>query len=234
MSASGTLALCPQGRAFNYIGLATYYAQIPSTFDGASSFGELGAWRVRVTSPPDAQPIGIVRMADRTWLLGQPFFSYVGGNTWEANVTATASQPTSAGAWPALLTPQVHCFAKPATPIAGQACAVYDDDQTLAYDLLGGRILPSIGRVVIPPNNSGANWALMSGAWAAWGDPNIWQWRANKTGVLFESRGGLYRQDDYIAVYPCLYRQSSEPAGSQFSYSLWGQSEFEIINLTGY
>lgn len=136
----GNLSLVTGGRGLNYIGRASYVGTVERV---TNTGGSESAYKVvRVTST--TQPVGIVDLSSGCSVKSAPDFRNVGGNTWEGRVVACASAPTAFGLPPAaadLLEPVVQCFAVPAAPGLGTQFALYDDDLSLAYDLLAGRLL---------------------------------------------------------------------------------------------
>lgn len=137
------VALSPQGRGLVYIGKATYTTLVPATTGGVK---ESPSWLVRVSSP--TLPIAVVDLSGGIYLRSGPYFRSLGGGIWEAEVVAVASRPTLPAA--SVLTPDVYCFALPPVPSGGgPQAALYDEDGSLAYDLLAGRMLFSSARVDI-------------------------------------------------------------------------------------
>jgi hypothetical protein len=136
----GNLSLVTGGRGLNYIGRASYVGTVERPSSGAI---RTSAYKiVRVTSA--TQPVGIVDLSSGCSVQSSPAFRNVGGNTWEGRLVACATAPTAFGVPPAaadLLEPVIQCFAVPAAPGLGTQFALYDDDLSLAYDLLAGRLL---------------------------------------------------------------------------------------------
>lgn len=141
VSASGTVALSPSARGMNYIGKASHVSTTASWGDpeGSGGAGELGLMTFSVSSP--TPPVMVVRLPVSGWVWLGPMYA-AGGGEWRVPVRCIGSLATSSdSAWPALLTPEIYCFATPASPGSGAQAAVYDTDGTLAYDLLAGRLL---------------------------------------------------------------------------------------------
>jgi hypothetical protein len=144
----GVLALSPAGRGLVYIGKATYATYNPRPVSGGLT--EPAYWHITISSP--TRPVAVVDMSNGIRLYNRPGFVSIGSGVWRAEVIAVADGSSTGLPPSTLVTPDVYCFAVPAAPGSGGIAAIYDEDGTLAYDLLAGRMLYSAAHVSISPS----------------------------------------------------------------------------------
>lgn len=147
MNDQGNVALSPAGRGLVYIGRATYTTYHPTRQMGG--YKESAWWEVQVSSP--TRPILVVDMSNGIRLFNRPAFVNAGGGTWTATVVAVPASELLGAPADVLATPDLYCFALPSSPAAGGVAALYDEDGSLAYDLLAGRMLASAAYVSFTP-----------------------------------------------------------------------------------
>lgn len=232
VSSAGTVALSPQGRGLTYLGKATYISTTPTVLTTPQS---LGYKTVQITSPPGSQIIGIVDMTTGSpWIQQMPYFVYSGTNTWTADVQATTTSATVFTV--TLAAPDIHCFAIPVAPGSGPQCAIYDDDGTLAYDLLAGKLLTSTGRVTFTSTVDTATVPSLTKL-GLLGYSNLSSWTYSKFSTLERYQFGAWNLSGTTLSRVLNYgyiEDSGIPAGSNYYSEYRGIAAVEVIDLTGF
>lgn len=195
MSSGGTVALHPSGRGLNYLGKATYSELIPGYIGGGGERAP-GFWKVLAPAAftSGVTPVPVIDLGGGYYTAGTIMHWDSGAGRWYGYVSAYASLPTEANA--ASLTaqqPDVYCFGRLAAPASGVAtCAVYDDDGTLAFDLLAGPLLASLA-VRSYSSGTTSQSAPSATKLGFFGDPCYWQVYGTLDSVLHGQETGFWR-----------------------------------------
>jgi hypothetical protein len=146
VSSSGTVALHPSARGMNYLGKATYDSLTPIFYDSGTGQRTLASWNFSAPSffTSDMQPVVVIDMSAGFFTIGAMGMSW-DGSRWRGSISAFTSLPTKDNFVSLTAqTPDLYLFARPSAPAVGTAaCAVYDDGNVLAFDLLAGPLLAS-------------------------------------------------------------------------------------------
>lgn len=240
LSASGVIALSPNARGLNYIGLATYTSKHDSTWvhdvdaNGNDLYdAELGWWDIEVQASAGAQVVAIAELSDSDCLVEPPRLFW-NGTKWVGSVQCTSGPTEPYAPWPEIRAPRVHCFAKPESPGLGAQCAIYDLDSTLAYDLLAGPLLDTNGRVTIPKLSVDPIPAPASGRFGVFGSVAWRRWSGARFSVTqVDEMGALIRTGNMLrAAWTCVALSSAGATwANNWRYTRTFPSDFEIINL---
>jgi len=245
LNSAGNVALCPNARGLNFIGLASYVDFVPSwdstetDDDGQPMEGECGYRVVEISSPASARPIGIVKMVEGSYIANAPIFKYVGSNKWRAEVRALSAPVTLSSGWPSSFgSPDVYCFATPSSAANSPRCAVWDTDGTLAYDLLAGKVMMTNGHIDFS-NTVSSQTAPSLSAFGIFGTPALSaEVQQRFSTVIYEYEGLWHLSGSAIEIVRSRYRYTGGntppyPLGSQ-DHTYRGDCGIEIFDLSGY
>lgn len=151
------VALSPAGRGLLCVGKASYDTFVARQTVSGVTYAAY--WRIRISCP--TRPVAVVDLSGGISVFKVPPFQSLGGGVWQTTITAVAGSANLSLPPSALATPDVYCFAMPQAAAAGGAmAAIYDEDSSLAYDLLAGRLLFSAAQISIAPSEITASMAL--------------------------------------------------------------------------
>lgn len=240
LNASGNVALTPEARGLNFIGKATYTGGGVASVGGGAADGYLGSKTISINSPAGARPIGVVRMDGGEYVRWPPIFFYAGSGVWQAEIQAVGSLP-SYSTWPALATPEVYCFAVPATASTAPKLAIYDSDGTLSYDLMAGRILDTAGRVTVPAGATSDTSKSVSIPAVTipglYGYPAVSGEQGTRFAYVYRQLGGYWHLSGStlsVHVEVTDWYTDAIVVDPSFTNRYWADSQAEIIDLAPY
>lgn len=239
LNASRNIALSPQARGLNFIGKAAYTGGGTASVGGGVD-GYLGSSTIRIASPSGARPIGIVRMDGGEYVRMPPLFTWGGDGYWYASIQAVATLPKFS-TWPILVSPEVYCYAIPASAISSPKFAIYDIDGSLAYDLMAGRLLDTAGRVTVPAGTTAD--ASMSATIPTVSIPGLYGYPAinGQEGARFSTidrylAGYWHLSGTTLSVHAAItdYSDGGVSPPANYVNRYWAASQAEIIDLAAY